>query len=351
MQRLHDSCSYAFASDNYAGVHPAVLAALAVANEGHQPAYGGDVYTEQLQKRMQQLFGEQASCFAVFNGTGANVLALQAMLPRYGAVICANHAHIHNDEGVAPEYIAGVKLLAVQSPDGKLTPARVDEQAWGWGNEHRAQPLAVYISQSTEVGTCYSVDEIRALAEYCHKLGMLLYMDGARLANAAAHLGVSLRQMSTDAGVDMLSFGGTKNGMMLGEYVVVLNPALGEAMAYLRKINMQLGSKMRFLSAQMLAMLEDDLWLQLAKHSNAMAERLLVAVKDIKGVVITQPRQSNALFAILPQAATAALHRQFHFYDWDQHTGEVRWMTSFDTTAEQVDAFAAAIAVACGQAV
>ena len=350
MQTRHNPHDFAFASDNYSGIHPQILAAIAAANGGHQPAYGTDVYTAQLKQCIQQQFGEQAQAFPVFNGTGANVMALQALLPRYGAVICADSAHIHNDEGVAPEYVAGIKILAVTTADGKLTPELIAQQAWGWGNEHRAQPRAVYISQTTELGTCYSVAEIRAIADYCHQHGMWLYMDGARLANAAAQLNASLHDITTAAGVDMVSFGGTKNGIMLGECIVVLNPELADSMVYLRKINMQLGSKMRFISAQFLALLENDLWRALAGHSNAMAERLYQAVKNIEGVHITQPRQSNAVFAILPAAAVHALHQQFHFYDWNESSGEVRWMTSFDTTAEQVDAFAAAIQAACQEA-
>lgn len=349
MQTLHNPSDFSFASDNYSGIHPRVLAALAAANGGHQPAYGADVYTERLEQRIKHLFGEQAECFPVFNGTGANVLSLQALLPRYGAVVCADSAHIHNDEGVAPEYVAGIKILAVATPDGKLTPALIDRQSWGWGDEHRAQPRAVYISQSTELGTCYNVAEIRAIAEHCHQYGMLLYLDGARLSNAAAHLGVSLCEMTTAAGVDMLSFGGTKNGIMLGECVVVLNPSLVGSMRYLRKINMQLGSKMRFISAQFLELLENDLWLQLAQHSNSMAELLHQAVCAIEAVQITQVRQSNAVFVILPAVAVARLRRQFHFYDWNARSGEVRWMTGFDTTPQQVDTFAAAIRAACNE--
>lgn len=265
MQTRHNPHDFAFASDNYSGIHPQILAAIAAANGGHQPAYGTDVYTAQLKQCIQQQFGEQAQAFPVFNGTGANVMALQALLPRYGAVICADSAHIHNDEGVAPEYVAGIKILAVTTADGKLTPELIAQQAWGWGNEHRAQPRAVYISQTTELGTCYSVAEIRAIADYCHQHGMWLYMDGARLANAAAHLNASLHDITTAAGVDMVSFGGTKNGIMLGECIVVLNPELADSMVYLRKINMQLGSKMRFISAQFLALLENDLWRALAR--------------------------------------------------------------------------------------
>ncbi|WP_066566044.1 low specificity L-threonine aldolase [Snodgrassella sp. CFCC 13594] len=339
MHTIHDTQSFSFASDNYAGMHPRVLAALAAANQGHLSAYGEDVYTQALQQKMQTLFGESAHCFPVFNGTGANVTALQAMLPRWGAVICAETAHINCDEGIAPEYAGGVKLLPVPTPDGKLTPGLIDQQAWGFGVPHRAQPGAVYISQTTELGTCYSVAEIKVLADHCHQLGMMLYMDGARLANAVAALSVDVKTMTTDAGVDMLSFGGTKNGMMLGECVLTLNPSLAQAMPYLRKINSQLGSKMRFISAQFLALLEADLWLELARHSNAMAQKLYTGIQAIPELTITQLPQANAVFAQMPLSVAAQLHQQYHFYDWNQHTGEVRWMTSFDTTEAQVEAF------------
>ncbi|MBI0098720.1 MULTISPECIES: low specificity L-threonine aldolase [unclassified Snodgrassella] len=343
MNRLHDNQSYAFASDNYSGVHPKIIQALTIANGGHQPAYGADVYTLALQQKIKQLFGEQAEAFPVFNGTGANVTALQALLPRWGAVICAESAHIQCDEGVAPEHLAGVKLLTVATDDGKLTPQLVARQAWGFGMEHRAQPAVVYISQTTELGTCYSVAEIRDLAEYCHKHNMQLYLDGARLANALVAENTDVRTMVTDTGVDMLNLGGTKNGMLQGECIISMRADTHAAMPYLRKINAQLGAKMRFISAQFLAWLEDDLWLDLAAGSNLMAKRLAASLTAIEQVSVTQKVQANAIFAILPANARARLHQQFHFYDWDESKGEVRWMTSFDTTTEQVDAFAAAI--------
>lgn len=332
-----------FASDNYAGAHPEVIAAIAEANGGHQVAYGEDDYTARLRLRVRELFGEQAEVFPVFNGTGANVVALTSLLPRWGAVVTAATAHINTDEGGAPERVSGLKLLPVQTPDGKLTPELIDREAWGWGDEHRAQPLAVSVTQSTELGTVYSVEELRAICKHAHARGMRVHLDGARLANAAAHLGVSLREMTTDAGVDILSFGGTKNGLLYGEAVVVLDPSAVDGLLFLRKLTMQLASKMRFGSAQLLALLDDGLWLRSAQHANAMAARLFAAVEGIPGVTVTQRVQANAVFAVIAPDAAARLRERFRFYDWNPATGEVRWMTSWDTTEADVDAFAAAI--------
>jgi threonine aldolase len=341
--RLHDPEYRGFASDNYAGIHPEVLSAVAAANEGHQIAYGDDLYTARLQDVMAEHFGAGVEAFPVFNGTGANVLGLQSMLPRWGAVICTQTAHIHTDENAAPERIGGLKLLTVPTPDGKLTPELVDREAWGWGDEHRAQPLAVSITQTTELGTAYTAAEVLAIADHAHQRGMTLHMDGARVSNAAAHLGVKLREFTTDAGVDVLSFGGTKNGLMFGEAVVVLNPVASDGMTYLRKFNMQLESKMRFVSAQLIAILSDDLYLRSAGHANAMATRLREAVERLPGLTISQKTQSNAVFAILPPGVADRLRQNFRFYDWDPATGEVRWMCAFDTTEADVDEFAAAL--------
>ncbi|WP_307031758.1 threonine aldolase family protein [Arthrobacter globiformis] len=343
MARLHDASVRGFASDNYSGVHPEVLAALAAANEGHQVSYGEDAYTARLQELMEEHFGPGIECFPVFNGTGANVLSLQSLLPRWGAVVCASTAHINMDENGAPERVGGIKLLQVHTPDGKLTPELIDREAWGWGDEHRAQPLAVSITQTTELGTCYTADEVRAIAEHVHAKGMKLHMDGARLANAAAHLGAPLRAFTRDAGVDILSFGGTKNGLLFGEVVVALNPDAAHGLLFLRKMNMQLASKMRFMSAQFIALLEGDLWLRSAGHANAMAARLRAAVDNIDGVEPTQQTESNGVFAVLPAGVADRLRESFRFYDWNEATREVRWMCSFDTSEEDVDAFVAAI--------
>lgn len=338
MKTFHHLQTHSFASDNYSGVHPEVMAALAAANGGHVGAYGNDPYTEALQILIRQHFGEQAQAFPVFNGTGANVLALQACLPRWGAVVCAEAAHIHQDESTAPQAVGGFKLWPVAAPYGKLTPELVAREAHGYGFEHRAQPLAVSMTQTTELGAVYRPSEIRAVGEYCRKQGMALHMDGARLANAAAALGVSLREITTDAGVDIVSFGGTKNGLMFGECVVVLNPdRVSGGMKYLRKLNMQLASKMRFISAQFIALLSDGLWLRSAQHANAMAARLAEGLQRLEGVELVSPAEANGVFVRLPQGVAEQLHKQFVFYDWD-HQGTVRLMCSFDTQPQDVDA-------------
>ncbi|MEU7144938.1 low specificity L-threonine aldolase [Nocardia sp. NPDC046473] len=342
--RRHDPAVRGFASDNNAGIHPEVLAALALANGGHQIAYGGDDYTAHLHNVFAGHFGECATAYPVFNGTGANVVALQALLPRWGAVIAAETAHINMDECGAPEKLAGIKIHTVPTPDGKLTPELIDRQAYGWGDEHRAQPLAVSITQSTELGTVYTADEIRAICEHAHERGMLVHVDGSRLANAAASLGVPLREITTDVGVDVLSFGGTKNGLLLGECVVVLNPDAVRDLVYLRRMSMQLASKMRFVSVQFEALLSGDLWLRSAAHANAMAKRLEAVVRGIDGVRLVRPVQANAVFAILPRPVTERLQKRYRFYVWDEHTGEVRWMCAFDTTEDDIDGFAEAIA-------
>jgi threonine aldolase len=347
--QLHDLTSRGFASDNYSGIHPEILEAIVNANGAHQIAYGDDVYTARLQEVFASHFGDGVEAFPVFNGTGANVIGLQSMLPRWGAVICSATAHIHTDEAGAPERVAGIKLLPVATPDGKLTPELIDQEAWGWGDEHRAQPLVVSITQTTELGTAYTVEEVRAIADHCHANGMKLHMDGARISNAAAALGVPLRAFTTDAGVDVLSFGGTKNGLMVGECIVVLNPEASEGLTYLRKLNMQLSSKMRFISAQFIALLEGDLWLRNATHSNRMAARLRTALEDavtsgeITGLGFSQATDANAIFAILPPAAAERVRERFRFYDWNPATGEVRWMCGFDTTEDDIDAFVAVV--------
>lgn len=347
-----------FGSDNHAGIHPRVLAAIAAENTGHAPAYGDDDASARLAAVVRGHFGAGAQTYPMLTGTGANVTALMAMLPRWGAAICAKSAHAATDEAGAPEKMGGIKLLTIDSPDAKLTPELVDQEAWGWGDVHRAQPLVVTITQSTELGTVYTPDEVAALATHAHARGMALHMDGARLANAAATLGVPLRAFTTDAGVDVLSLGGTKNGAMGAEAVVVLSPdpgstpGLGEAVNYLRKVNAQLASKMRFVSAQLEALYDGDLWLRNASHANAMATRLrarldlAAAAGRLPGLAFSQATESNAIFATLPDGIADALRADFSFYDWDAARGEVRWMFAFDTAEADVDAFGDAIEAA-----
>lgn len=345
MTPLHDPGWRAFASDNYAGTHPEVLAAIAAANEGHQVSYGADAYTARLGEVVREQFGPRAEVFPVFNGTGANVVGLTALLPRWGAVVSSRNSHIHSDEGGAPEKVAGLKLLVVPTPDAKLTPELIATEAWGWGDEHRAQPLAVSITQTTELGTRYSPEEIRAISDFAHANGMAVHMDGARIWNAAAALGTPFRDFTTDAGVDVLSFGGTKIGALAAEAVVVLDPDRVDGLPFLRKSAMQLASKMRFVSAQLLALFEGGLGLAAASHANAMAARLravldeLVASGEVGGLTFSQPTQANAVFARLDPAAADRIRERVRFYDWDRAAGEVRWMTAFDTTEADVDAF------------
>ena len=332
-----------FASDNAAGAHPEVLAAMARVNEGHVTAYGADEHTARAHARLKRELGETANPFFVFGGTGANVTALSAVLQPQEAVICAETAHINVDECGAPERHAGCKLLPVQTPDGKLTPALIQPLIKGIGVEHHVQPKVISISQSTEYGTVYTPSELSALSAFAHQLRMLLHVDGARLANAAASLGVSLKAMTADAGVDLLSFGGTKNGAVGAEAVVFFREEPARKFRFIRKQGTQLPSKMRFVAAQFEALLTDELWLRSARHANAMARRLADGVRGVPGVTITQPVEANAVFAILPPERIAPLQEKFFFYVWDEQKHEVRWMTAWDTTKEDVDRFVEAV--------
>jgi threonine aldolase len=334
-----------FASDNHAGVHPDVLAAVVEANEGHAAAYGGDPWTTRALQRFREHFGPVAQAFPVFNGTAANVLCLETLTQPWQAIVCARTAHLHVDECGAPER-AGRKLLVVDTPDGRLTPELVEPLLVRIGDEHVVQPRVISITQSTELGTVYAPDAVAALAAWAHTHGMLLHVDGARLCNAAASLGVPLRALTTDAGVDALSFGGTKNGAMGAEAVVLLRDDVADGFRYRRKQAMQLGSKMRYISAQLDALLTDELWRRNAEHANAMARRLADGVRRAHGLEITQPVEANAVFAILPPAVTERLQQDWPFYVWDEGTGEVRWMAAWDTAPEDVDAFAAAVRAA-----
>ena len=338
-----------FASDNYAGVHPAVLAAMAEVNHGHEVAYGEDSVTAEFDALVKELFGPNAVGFPVFNGTGANVVALQAATKRWEAVICASSAHIHVDEGGAPEKMAGLKLWTVPTSTGKLTAELVESQIFDMGVVHRAQPGVVSITQTTEMGTLYQLDEIRAIAEVTHRNGLLLHLDGARISNAAAALGMTFKQFTTDAGVDLVSLGGTKIGALAAEAVIVTDSStergreLAEAMPFLRKTSMQLASKMRFMSAQLIALFKDQasLAIENAKHANAMAARLYEGVVRIAQehpeVSVENPAEANAVFPVLPDWLTERLQADYRFYVWNQETGQVRWMCAWDTTVEDVD--------------
>lgn len=326
-----------FASDNTAPVHPEVLAAIAAANAGPSPAYGYDAWTDRLRSWIRAEFGSETEVFPVWNGTGANVVSLRALVAPWQAVLCSREAHIQSDECGAPEWLVGCKLIDLESPDAKLTPAMLRAALRGRGDEHRVQPAAVSITQSTEYGTVYEPEELAELCRTAHELGLRVHMDGARLSNAAASLGVPLRAITRDVGVDILSFGATKNGAMAAEAVVVFRAELAAHLLYLRKQSMQLASKMRYLAAQLLALGEGGLGLRTAAHANAMAARLASGLAGISGVEVTQRVQANAVFARLPIAVSTRLQERFHFYFWNQETGEVRWMTNWATAPEDVD--------------
>ena len=332
-----------FASDNNAGVHPRVMDAVRTANHGHAVAYGDDVYTEAAVRLFRERFGAGAEVFFVFGGTGANVAALAAVTRPHHAVVCAETAHVNVDECGAPERFTGCKLAALPTPDGKLRPEQVEPLLARLGDQHHVQPRVVSVSQPTELGTVYTVGELSRLAEFAHARGMLLHADGARLSNAAAHLGVSLAELTGGAGVDVLSFGGTKNGMMYGEAVVFFDPALAEGFRFVRKQCAQLPSKMRFVAAQFTALLGEDLWRETAAHANRMAQLLAEGLRGIPRVRLTQPVESNAVFAVLPREAVPRVQERFFFYVWNEQTSEVRLMCSFDTTADDVAELVAVI--------
>ncbi len=332
-----------FGSDNHAGVHPAVLAAIAAANAGDAVAYGNDKLTSQTRSRLCDVTGAH-DAYLVFNGTAANVLGLSLLLRPYEAVICAETSHLNVDECGAAERILGCKLLTVDTPDGKLSPALLERRLAGRGDEHRAQPRVVQLAQVTELGTCYSLAELMAIREFCDANALLCYIDGARLANAVAHEGCSVAEMAACA--DVLSFGATKNGALGVEAVLVMHEELAAGVQFQRKQLMQLASKMRFLAAQVTALLADDLWLSNARHANAMARRLADAIATVPGLRLPYPVQSNAVFAEIGKAEVAALQQGWDFHVWsDAEDGRcvVRWMAAFDTTEAEVDEFAAAI--------
>ena len=330
-----------FASDNASGVHPAVMDALVGANTDHALAYGSDPWTERAIARFRELFGAPVEVCFVWGGTGANVVGLQALVRPWDAVVCGEHAHIAVDECGAPERFTGTKLLTFPTPDGKLSPGQVELSQAGIGDEHHSQASVVSVTQSTECGTVYSIDELTAVCTTAHANGMSVHLDGARIANAVTALQCDIRALTIDAGVDVMSFGGTKNGMMYGEAVVFLNPELGTNAKFIRKQATQLPSKMRFVAAQFEALLTNDLWLTNAAHSNAMALRLADAVRDIPGVTLTREPTVNSVFATLPAAAIPRLQDRSFFWMWDETANEVRWMTAFDTNPADIETFAA----------
>ncbi len=331
-----------FASDNNSGVHPIIMKALESANAGHALAYGQDPVTERALARFKEEFGPKSEAFFVFLGTAANVLSLRALVRPHQAVVCAATAHINCDECGAPENIAGCKLLTVPTEDGKLTPDLVRPFLEDLGFEHHSQPACVSITQSTEIGTLYSAGEIRALADFAHANGLRLHMDGSRLANAAEALGTSLKALTAEAGVDALSFGGTKNGLMFGEAVVFFDENLARDFKYIRKQGMQLASKMRFIAAQFEALFEDELWRKNAAASNKAAKLLAEALKELPGVRLTREPQVNAVFAEIPPECVEPLQKEYFFYLWDKKRTQARFMTSFDTTPKDVENFTAA---------
>lgn len=330
-----------FGSDNHSGTHPAIMRAIIDANTGDAVAYGSDPWTKRATAELRRLSGAEGEVFLVLNGSGANVLGLGLLLGRHEAVICADSAHINTDECGAAERILGTKLLAVPAPGGKLTPELIATRLSGRGDEHFAQPGVVAITQATEVGTCYSLAELRKIHDFCAANGLRVFMDGARLANAAAHLGCTLAELAEHA--DVLSFGGTKNGAMGVEAVIVMRAGDAANAPYLRKQHMQLSSKMRFLGAQFIALLDDELWLRNARQANAMAARLAAGLAGVRGVEVVYPVESDAVFARLDPRHIAELRRDWMFHVWDEPTSVVRWMTAFDTAESDVDAFLADI--------
>jgi threonine aldolase len=325
-----------FASDNNAGVHPLILKAMGEANQGYTKAYGDDPYTEAAISKFREHFGENIEVYFVFTGTGANALGLKAVTESFQAVICPDTAHINTDECGALERFTGCKLLTVSTPDGKLQPGQIKNFLETLGNQHHNQPRVISITQSTELGTLYTIAEIRALAEFAHEHRMLLHMDGARIANAAASLNAGLKTITADAGVDILSFGGTKNGMIFGEAIIFFNPELGQNFKYIRKQGMQLMSKMRFVAAQFNALFTEDLWLTNARNANRMAQILARELAQIPQIQITQKVEVNAVFAVIPAQYVPVLQAHYFFYVWNEPVSEVRLMTAFDTSEADI---------------
>jgi len=328
-----------FASDNNSGVHPLIMQSLISANQGHEVGYGEDSITKQAVAEFKKKFGEDTGVFFVFNGTGANVIALSCLVNSYHSVICSDIAHIYVDECGAPEKQTGSKLIIVKNKNGKIEPEEIEKKLSGFGVQHHSQPGVISISQVTELGTVYTVEEIRAITDLAHSYGLYVHMDGARLANAAVALNLPFKTFTRDAGIDVLSFGGTKNGMMMGEAVLFFQSDLIKNVKYIRKQTTQLFSKMRFISAQFLAYFENDLWKKNAENSNKMAKLLEKELAHLKGIKIAYPVESNGVFAIIPKSIIPELQEKSFFYVWDENTSTVRWMPSFDTKEEDIHNF------------
>lgn len=328
-----------FASDNNACVHPEIMKSIEQANYGHSIAYGNDIYTERAIRKFKNEFGDDIDIYFVFIGTAANVLCIDAVTRPYHSVICAATSHIHEDECGAPERFTGCKVLAVPTDHGKLRISDIEKEMYDIGFEHHSQPRILSITQSTEVGTVYQVNEIMELSDFAHSNNMLLHVDGARISNAAVFLNKRFREFTRDAGVDMVSFGGTKNGMMYGEAVIFFNKKHSEDFKYLRKQGMQLASKMRYISAQFERYLTDDLWSDMARHSNKMAKILESEIQNIPEIKITHPVESNMIFAVIPREITRALQNEYFFYVRNERRNEVRWMCAWDTTEEDIKGF------------
>lgn len=333
-----------FASDNYAPAHPLVLEKLTEVNKAHVPAYGADDYTKAATQLLRNLLAApNAEVFFVFNGTGANVVAISNVVNSWNSIICADTAHINVDEGGAPEKLMGTKLVDLKTNDGKLTPELIAPIFVRIGDQHTSQPNLISITQSTELGTVYSASEIKALADFAHQHQAFLHVDGARISNAAVSLNKNFDEFITQVNVDLLSFGGTKNGLLGAEAVVILNPALAKNTPWIRKSSMQLASKHRYLAAQFLALFETDLWKSNANHANEMALKLRSLIEHNPKINLTQPTQANAVFATLEKSDIDKLQKDFHFYIWNENTNEVRWMCSWDTESSSVESFAEAI--------
>ena len=328
-----------FGSDNHSGIHPRILSSIAEANAGHAPSYGTDAWTAQAEKIFRQHFGPKAEVFFVFNGTAANVLALKASAKSFQSCYCADLSHVNVDECAAPEIMAGVKLIPLPARQGKISLDDIKKVHVRRGDQHCTQGRIISLTQPTELGTCYGIEEMKEIISWAKTENLLIHIDGARLANACVQLNLTFQQLTTDLGVDVVSFGGTKNGLMMGEAVVFLNTAIAKDFKFYRKQMAQLPSKTRFIAAQFIAYFQNDLWKEIATHSCTMAEKLSSGVREIPGVEITQARESNGVFAKIPQDWVKPLREKYFFYVWDEHTFECRWMTSWDTEDSDVEGF------------